>query len=221
MTASRIDSKVPPAFLAAGSSSYREIAFNCVDAPPSERPRLIVLVPDSRIDEEDLIERLAELATPSVGEIQFIGLGWSEPGSRMALRLESLAFKAQRLPVVISSRMIEARSWLKAIQGVARPGDQIVCHTEQQAGRLAEEIEATMPFPVHRLTGLHPTLLSRILLVLGRMAFEIFPLVVVAGFFWLQINLDGQTKGTVNTIVMILTVLVELGLIFVWSLFIK
>jgi hypothetical protein len=185
------------------------------------KSRLIVLVPDGRINEDSLIAALADLAVPPVGEIRFVGLTCDTPDRRVAIQLESLEQKAQRLPVAVCKQLIDVGSWLKAVQVIAQPGDQIVCQIEQRTGSLGEELRETTSFPVHMLDGLRPTILSHIRRALGRLAFEIFPLVVVAGFFWLQVNLEAQLDGLLSNLAISLTILAELGLIFLWSLFIR
>lgn len=50
--------------------------------------------------------------------------------------------------------------------------------------------------------------------------FNLFPLAVVGGFFWFQVQIDAQNTGLLHTLVTIMSVVVELGVIFVWSLFI-
>lgn len=183
--------------------------------------RLIVLVPNDRINENGLSEALTALTTDSVSEIRFIGLGSDKPNSRLALKLEDLLAKTNTLPVPVFMQIVNEKSWFNAVQLVARSGDQIVCLARLNTGSLVEELRENMSFPVHIIKDTHPTLPSRIGHILGRVIFEIFPLIVVAGFFWLQIRLEVQLEGVINTIAMILTVLVELGLIFIWSLFIK
>jgi hypothetical protein len=53
----------------------------------------------------------------------------------------------------------------------------------------------------------------------GRIVFEITPLLIIAGFFWLQFQIGARTEGILNSVLTAMTVVVEIGLIFVWSLF--
>jgi hypothetical protein len=156
---------------------------------------------------------------PPFVEVLFVGLGRSTPGSRTERRLAKLTSKAQDLPVVKRRQVVAASSWLKAVQLVARPGDLIVCHPKLRAGELAEELAEMTPFPVYLLASGRPTLAGRLTRRLGRLAFDLFPLAVAAAFFWLQLRIDAQTTGLVNTLAILLTVVVEFGLIFLWSLF--
>ncbi|MBN1429847.1 MAG: hypothetical protein JXB07_15875 [Anaerolineae bacterium] len=74
--------------------------------------------------------------------------------------------------------------------------------------------------PVCSVLGLQTPLRTRLMHQLSRLMFNLFPLLVVISFFWLQVQIDTQTTGFIHSLVMIMTVLVELGAIFVWSLFI-
>lgn len=229
MSASHIPPDTP-AVLSADRYKRAALTISRVDDPEWRLPeeatgsgctRLIVLVPDGEIDSRKLIQELADMAAPPVAEIVFVGLGQGTSHSGTRRRLDGLVSEArQHIAVVIRKQVVEASSWIKAAQIAARPGDLIVCHTDQRAGRLGQELEETTPFPVHQLEGLRPTLAARLLRGLGRLCFEVLPLVIVAAFFWLQVQIDTQVSGLAGTLVIVLTVLAEIGLIFVWSLFI-
>lgn len=95
-------------------------------------------------------------------------------------------------------------------------GGTTVFQTEQGVSSFADELSQLTASPAHQPSELQPSLRTR----LARLMFNLFPLVVVAVFFWLQVQIDVQNTGLLRTLVIIMSVLVELGVIFIWSLFI-
>jgi hypothetical protein len=82
------------------------------------------------------------------------------------------------------------------------------------------DVDEITAFPAQRLSRAQTTPLAFLMRKLSRLMFNLFPLAVVAAFFWLQVQIDTQNTGLPHMLVTIMTVVVELGLIFVWSLFI-
>lgn len=96
--------------------------------------------------------------------------------------------------------------------------DRLDDMTVRQSER--DELARFTVSPTHRLSGAQIPLLTRLAHKLGRLMFNLFPLAVVGGFFWFQVQIDAQNTGLLHTLVTIMSVVVELGVIFVWSLFI-
>lgn len=183
--------------------------------------RLVVLVPDGVLDYGKLVQELSILITPSVSEMVLVGLGQRRSTSPVSRRLSGLASITQDLLVPQSKKVFDVSSWAEAVQMVVQPGDLIVCRADRQGDRLVEEISQVTALPVHLLPGLHLPLHIRITRALKTLIFNLFPLIVVAAFFWLQVQIDAQNTGLIRTLILIITALVELGVIFVWSLFIR
>lgn len=157
------------------------------------------------------------LMISSVSEMVLVGLGQRRSSSPASRRLAELASVLQELPVHQDRQVIDASSWAEALKMVARPGDMIVC----RADRLVEELAQMTSSPVHLLPGLQLPLHARLARALKSLLFNLFPFIVVAAFFWLQVQIDSQNTGLLRTLVLSMSVLVELGIIFVWSLFIR
>ena len=199
--------------------TYRSDASlpSTTDRPGEAYTRLVVLVPDGVIDYGKLVQELSMLITPSVSEMVLVGLGQRRSSSPASRRLAGLASILQELPVHQKKQVIDASSWAEAVQMVAQPGDMIVC----RADRLVEELSQVTASPVHLLPGLQLPLQTRVVRALKSLIFNLFPLTVIAAFFWLQVQIDAQNTGLIRMLILIMSVLVELGVIFVWSLFIR
>ena len=53
---------------------------------------------------------------------------------------------------------------------------------------------------------------------LVRLLYEAAPLAIVAGFFWLEVQVDIAMPDPARTLVLLLLAVFELGLIFAWNL---
>jgi hypothetical protein len=189
--------------------------------PGGAYTRLVVLVPDGVIDYGRLVHELSMLITPSVSEMVLVGLGQRRSTSPVSRRLAGLASITQDLLVPQSKKVFDVSSWAEAVQMVAQPGDLIVCRADRRGDRLVEELSQVTASPVHLLPGLQLPLQTRLAGALKSLVFNLFPFIVIAAFFWLQVQIDAQNTGLIRTLILIMTVLVELGVIFVWSLFIR
>ena len=95
--------------------------------------------------------------------------------------------------------------------------------------RGADELSRRQPFsrppmsaqaiPVSEAPQAAPSATARFREAAGRLLFNAFPFGVVAAFFWLQALIDRQAHGTALQVEMGAAALVEVGLVFVWSLF--
>lgn len=189
--------------------------------PNGTYTRLIVLVPNGMVDGHKLTQELSGLVTPSVCEVIFVGLGQKKSSSPASRRLAELASITQDLLVPQSKRVFDVTNWAEAVQMVTQPGDLIVCQADRQGDRLVEELSQVTASPVHLLPGLQPPIQTRLARALKSLIFNLFPFIVIVAFFWLQVQIDAQNTGLIRTLVLSMSVLVELGIIFVWSLFIR
>ncbi len=215
-------------------STFREDLAHPIQPPISaaERPivgddtsgaasgRAIVLIPNTDIDSESLRQALNHLGVSYATEIVLLGSDNRRDRSRSG-KLYRLAFllRTSGTPVTCQMMMPD-ETWVSAVRRIARTGDLVVCHAEYQGHKLSQVLSSEAGAPVYVLSGLYPTLPQRGVRLIGRAVFEVIPLVIIVGTFWLQVQLSEQTTGVVNTIALILSVLFEMGLILIWSLFI-
>ena len=78
---------------------------------------------------------------------------------------------------------------------------------------------AALNLPVIEVPGAYPSAGTRLWTMTKRLMFNAFPFAVVALFFWLQMLINRQTHDVAYQFALGATVLVEIGLIFMWSLF--
>ena len=192
-------------------------------ALPAAR-RLIVLIPDQDIDEVELARRIWTLASPRGLAVVFLGLcraAAEEP--RMRRRLVTLAAVTRDKQVKVETRLEFDADWLRRVNAVWRTGDIVVCHAEQATrvwgiGRrpLSQALASSLKAPVYVLSGFcseGPAPASGLAASLISWA---VPLAIIVAFFWLQVQIDQLSEDWAQTTLLYLSVLVEIGLIWMW-----
>jgi hypothetical protein len=126
----------------------------------------------------------------------------------------------------VRTRVVDARAWPEGLPGNTASGDLIVCPAEQRisgAGfrrtALGPVLVERLNVPVYAVDGLMEQPAAPWLSALLRLMAAIAPIAIVAGFFWIQVQIGRVTSGLTNTLLIAVSALVELGLIVVWSAF--
>lgn len=218
--------------LGSHSSTARKDAYRMPLIPAVEHPtledgmwprniqRVIVLIPSADIDGDRLQQELIRLGLQRSHEIVLLGNDVRNHRIRLN-HLQRLAIHLRAAGIQVTCQNIGSdESWSGAIQRVSQLGDLIACHAEYQGDQLGQKISSELGMAVCVLSGLYPTLAKRLVRLVGRACFEVTPLVIILVTFWFQIQISEQMTGLVNIIALIMSVLFELGLIFIWSLFV-
>jgi hypothetical protein len=191
--------------------------------PPSAS-RLLVLVPDLDVDEVALAQCVWSLAEPRSLAVLYLGIS-SDPfrESPVRRRLATLAAITRDNRIRVETRYLPAQNWPEAIQVTCRPGDLIVSPPERALSLQSngyrsrrKALSAAVGVPVHVLPDplfdTRPDRGRR----LQRFLFWPVSLAILAGFFWLQVQIDQATSGSVQIILLSLSVFAEGGLLLLW-----
>jgi hypothetical protein len=185
--------------------------------------RLVVLVPDAEVDENRLARAVWALARQRQLPVLFLGMCYT-PSAEFVVRrrLVNLAALTRDREVLVETKFKFDQDWLRVIREFWRAGDLLVCHAELSApawglGRqpLSQRLVSTLQAPVYLLHGFYPNLsqrrpdknTSRVLLA------SFLTLIV---FFGIQVWVDQQTTGWLNTFLLSGLVFIELGLVWFW-----
>lgn len=85
---------------------------------------------------------------------------------------------------------------------------------ERPASIISERLSA-----IDQEVGAAPSRRSRIRAAVGRVLFNAIPFVLVALFVWIENLIGRQAHNLIGQLALGATVVVEIGLIFLWSLF--
>jgi hypothetical protein len=183
--------------------------------------RLLVLVPDLDIHEADLAQRVWSLAEPRSLPVLYLGISAAPfRESLVRRRLATLAAITRDNRIQVDSRYLPAHNWFEAIQATCRPGDLIVSPPERTLAlhlnghhfgrRFPSALART---PVHLLPDSLFEVRSDRGRRLKRFAFWPISLAILVCFFWLQVQIDQVTNGSVQMILLSLSVVTEGGLL--------
>jgi hypothetical protein len=182
--------------------------------------RLIVLVP-SDSDYNAVTRRVWELAIATGTRVQLLGLckdAAEEPGLRRVL--VTMAALVQDPRVSAEANVEVATNWLNAVKRNYQVGDIVVCFAEQRMGvwrrPLSEILESHLSAPIYILAGFYPPEDSASNWV-SQIAAWIGSLSIIAGSFLLQARITFMPKDWAQTTLLILSVIGEVWLIWVWN----
>jgi hypothetical protein len=190
--------------------------------PPGPAQRLVVLVPPGEIDETSLARRVWQIASGSRCDVFYLAL------SPDALQSAHQRRRLADLSVVTSGKNVHAhahvsaeKSWQRALEKILKPGDLLVCLASHMITRhlawrvpFGEQLVTTAGVPVLMLGGFTigrtPNEQQVIKGVLGWTAF----ISLLAVFLGVQVGIDRSTTPPLSTVLLCLSVMVELYLLW-------
>ena len=190
--------------------------------PPSKREtahRLIVLAPDLEADTMPAMHRIWELANAQHAHVLLLSLckdARQESSLRRSLITMSAMVQDGYIPAEVKVEM--KTNWVDLVKRNYQPGDMVVCFAEQRAGLLhkplSQILQSDLKMPVYILSGLYQPkpklkLLAQVMAWLGLLG-------ILTGFFVLQVNIVQVSKGSLQSILLILSIIPEYWLI--WAL---
>lgn len=187
---------------------------------PKSADRLVVLMPDLEWEFIPAIHRIWELANSQQSRVLLLSLcrdSRQEPGLRRALVILCAMLQDGRIPVETSVEI--AANWVDVVKRNYQTGDTIVCFAEQRAGLLqkplSQILESNLVIPVYVVSGVHipkpkSNRLAEVTAWLGSIG-------IIAGFGLLQGKIMQVSEGWFQTLLLILVVIFETWLIWLWD----
>ena len=180
--------------------------------------RLIVLVPDMESDYMPAIHRIWELANAWHACVLLLSL-CKDTKQELSFRrgLITMCAMLQDGHVLAEVKIEMGTNWVDLVNRNYQTGDLIVCFAEQRAGLLhkplSQILQSNLNIPIYIISGRHlPKPKSKLLS--QTMAWAGF-LGIMIGFFLLQINIVQVSKGGLQSILLILSIIPEFWLIWV------
>ena len=182
--------------------------------------RLIILVP-SDSDYTSATRRIADLAHTSQAHVLFLGL-CKDAAQELSLRRQLVTLSAllQDARVCAESKLEIATNWVEVVKSNYRDGDTIVCFAEHRTGLLhrplSQILQSNLPGPIYILSGLSPQYSSQSNWRSQTLAWT-GSFGIIIGFFILQIQITSLLQDWIQTTLLILSVIAEAWLIWVWN----
>ena len=187
--------------------------------------RLVILVPDQGLEAPALAQWLASRVSLHRPSILFLSVVQSLNEEPCAwLQLSDLIAWTNGLPTKVESELIQGKSWIDAVYEAWQPGDLVICQAGQTISMPGAEryplgvaLCNRLDAPVLVLTGLYRESLRRPRTRTAEVAWWGVALALVAAFGVLQIWISRIATGWASQFLLILSVLAEVGLIWIWN----
>lgn len=184
--------------------------------------RLVVLVPPGEIDEPALARRVWQLAIDSCLGVLYLALCPDDlQVSHQRLRLADLAAVTSGRAVRAHAIVSEEKNWRLALAKVLAPGDVLVCLASHTITRylawrapLGEQLAETAGVPVFMLDGFKIGQSPNQKQALKGLLAWIACVALLVGFFGIQVGIVRSTDQLLSSILLCLSVLVELYLLW-------
>jgi hypothetical protein len=181
--------------------------------------RLVVLVP-AQIDFNVATQRIWALAQTSGMQIQLLGLSKDAlEESRLRRELITMASLLRNGKICAEAQVVIGTNWVEALKPTYKTGDMIVCFAEQRTGLLQKPLnqilESSFNATVYILAGLAaPNHKSN---RLARVSTWVGVVGIIAGFGILQTKIVQLPAGWFQNTLLILSLILEFWLIWVWD----
>jgi hypothetical protein len=163
---------------------------------------------------------LCKLAIETDSDVELLGI-CRDPSQEPALRRELVTVSALiREASVYADMKVEVEAnWLEAVRRNYQEGDMIVSIADRTVGLrrrpLSQILESTLKAPIYVLSQAKSTprqypIVSQLIAWSGLIG-------IIAGFFALQVKLTQLPKDGFQTLLFILLLIPELGLIWFWN----
>lgn len=182
--------------------------------------RFVVLVPDLEWGFIPAIHRIWELADRQHSRVLLISL-CKDPSQELSLRRALILLCAMlqdgRIPV--ETKVEHGTNWVDVVKRNYQSGDMIVCFAEQRAGPfqkpLSQILASNLTIPICVISGVSipqpkSNWLTQVMAWLGSIG-------IMVGFGVLQVKIVQVSEGWFQSILLLLIVIPEFWLIWLWD----
>ena len=202
-------------------SSSSTLIYSSASYSDHESVRRFIVLISTHSDYAFVTRRLSELANASGAQVLFLGL-CKDAAHELSLRRELATLSAllQDAKISAQTKIETGKNWVDIVRSNYRDGDMIVCFAEQHAGLLrrplSQILQSNLNAPIYILSDFpaqnkpQSNWLSQIMAWSGSVG-------IIIGFFLLQIRITSYPQDWAQTTLMILSVIGETWLIWVWN----
>ena len=202
-----------------------------VSSPATSSPRLVVVMREAE-EEALLAGRIHELAQARRLPVMLVGIA-RDPAVEAELRRSLVTIAAflteadahaglalrRSAPARAPEIQIECgRDWMNKIRTLLRSGDMLACYSEQTTGMLerplSDVLSGGLNMPIYMFAGLR-TERPRRRNVLAQAASWTGSLASIGGFLFLQARIVTMVQGWVQSVLLLVTLLAEVGVVWV------
>jgi hypothetical protein len=215
----KLDTKLQKSSFAIAPASSADTSTP-LSTSPLVATRFMVLIPADS-DYRDSAHRIWELANAAGASVHFLGLCYDvteEPGLRRGLTTLAALVHDGRITTEVKIEI--GTNWVQAIRNNYQHGDMLLCFTEPRTGLwhrpLHQILKSNFDAPLYILTNsTAPEAAPSNWL--AQAAAWIGSLVIMGLAFLLQVRIGSLPQDWTQTVLLSMSVLVEVGLIWGWN----
>jgi hypothetical protein len=189
--------------------------------------RLIVLIPGSLANNTNLAHKIYWMADRENLAVLYLTLVDNDENTLAVSRcMATMKAVTSANKLSVESKLTETGNWLKVLREVSHPGDTIVCPEEQtvlvgffRTIPVSDFLSDQLDTPVLTISGFYNPYQTQV----KKWFHEFFSftgfLAIMAFFTWSQIRLGQTSLGSQNTLLVMVTFLIEIGAIWAWNWF--
>ncbi len=187
--------------------------------------RMIVLLPECLVNDMDLARKVYLMASRSHCDVLYFTLLIDNSRTLSVSRsMATLKALTSGDGVLVQSKLVDRSRWLKALQEICKPGDQIVCHEEQCVSSgflrtipMQDFLRNEFTAPIATLSGFYHPQTAQLELWFSSLTTWVGFLFILGGFTFLEVQVDGRLNGVTGKVLIFILILVELGAIWIWN----
>jgi hypothetical protein len=188
--------------------------------------RLIVLVPNEEVDEAQLSRQIWNLAANYRLDVLLISIVASADESMSALRrLTMLAAMTRASHFKIEKQVVFSTHGDRALRPYWQQTDMILCPAEKNIENLfgnmtplSQALSDRLKVPVYTFCGLYKYSSRQLPAWQRQLPFWLGFLLIVAISFYFETDVDQIVRGWVGQILLVMVMIIEIGLIYLWTL---
>ena len=188
--------------------------------------RLIVIVPEEDVDEAQLSRQIWSLAANYHLDVLLISKVTNTDESMSARRrLTTIAAMTRDSHFKVEKQVVFSNRWDQALRPYWQQSDMILCPAEKtienlfgKTTPLSQALSVHFKAPVYTFGGLYKPSTRHLPSWLRQIPFWLGFLIIISIFFYIEADVDQSIHGWVGQTLLIMVMLVEIGLIYVWNL---
>jgi hypothetical protein len=214
-----ISSSFPHCRLALKKESAMEDAVNL-----SGSNRLIVLLPDCLANNTELARKVYWLALHDQCELIYLTLVDDEADiALVGCHMETMKNMTASSTLPVHCTITLSAHWLQALQEVYRPGDRVICQSEQVVrngwfGTLpVSEYLRQKAIPVSTISGIYHPVQQQVHQWLRELLTWVGFMLIILFFTWFEVQIDPVLPGWTGKLFLTIAVVFEISLLWVWN----
>lgn len=192
---------------------------------PTQKARLIVLVPESLAGDLDFARKIYSIAMQACEDVLYLTL-LERPGNILTTsrRIATMKAVTESNLVRVGCLQVPTGRWLQKLREILRADDTVICHDMQyvrqgaiKSIKAADFLASTIPNEIIMIRGYYKP--QKVLIVewLNSIVFWFGSLGILGGFSLVEIQIMLALRGTSGKVALAAVVALEFGVVLIWN----